>query len=110
MIVKAEKPRTVSPKIVKKAKAKHPYIVHVRNIQGGEPTVRGSRIPVRVIVGVWRMGYSPEEIQAVHYPSLTLAEVFDALGYFSDNQQEILRYIELNHIPDELIDLSVRYI
>lgn len=49
----------------------------------------------------------PEEI-LIGYPSLTLAQVFEALSYYSDNQDEINRYIELNHVPKELIHPSVR--
>jgi uncharacterized protein (DUF433 family) len=32
-------------------------------------------------------------------PHLTLAQVFDALSYYSDHQVEINAYIERNRIP-----------
>jgi uncharacterized protein (DUF433 family) len=35
---------------------------------------------------------------------LTLAQVFDALSYYSDHQAEINSYIERNRIPDDRID------
>ncbi|MEH2404454.1 hypothetical protein [Nostoc sp.] len=41
-------------------------------------------------------------------PHLTLAQVFDALSYYSDRQDEINAYIECDRIPDELIDPLVR--
>jgi len=41
-------------------------------------------------------------------PHLTLAQVFDALSYYSDHQNEINNYIECNWIPDELIDPLVK--
>jgi hypothetical protein len=41
-------------------------------------------------------------------PHLTLAQVFDALSYYSDHQDEINTYIESNRIPDNLIDPLVR--
>jgi len=41
-------------------------------------------------------------------PHLTLAQVFDALSYYSDHQNEINNYIEYNCIPDELIDPLVK--
>ena len=34
----------------------------------------------------------------------SLAQVFDALSYYSDHQEEIHRHIELNRFPDHLID------
>jgi uncharacterized protein (DUF433 family) len=53
------------------------------------------------------MGVAPEEI-AHHLPHLTQAQVFDALSYYSDHQDEINRHIERNRVPDELIDERVR--
>src|SRR5438094_10284732 len=74
-----------------------------QGILGGEPIIRGSRTPVRAIVELWRLGISAEEIPS-RLPHLTLAQVFDALSYYSDHQEEINAYIETNRIPDELID------
>jgi uncharacterized protein (DUF433 family) len=34
-------------------------------------------------------------------PHLTLAQVFDALSYYSDHQNEINAFIGRNRIPDE---------
>lgn len=65
--------------------------------------IKGTRTPVRAIVELWRLGHAPEEIPQ-HLPHVTLAQVFDALSYFSDHQEEIVGYIERNRIPDELID------
>jgi uncharacterized protein (DUF433 family) len=81
----------------------HRYIERETGILSGEPVIVGTRTPVRAIVELWRMGYTPEEIP-VHLPHLTLAQIFDALSYYSDNQAEINHYIELNRIPDDLID------
>lgn len=50
---------------------------------------------------------APEEMPE-HYPTVTLAEVFEALSYYSDHQDEINGYIERNHIPKELIHPLVR--
>ena len=63
----------------------------------------GTRTPVRAIVELWRQGIAPEEIPT-HLPHLTLAQVFDALSYYSDHQSEINQHIERNRIPDTLID------
>lgn len=79
----------------------HAYIVRDEAVLSGEPIIRGSRTPVRAIVEIWRMGVAPEDI-LTHLPHLTLAQVFDALSYFADHQDEITGFIERNRIPDEL--------
>ncbi|MEC4819145.1 MAG: DUF433 domain-containing protein [Scytonema sp. PMC 1069.18] len=87
----------------------HCYIVKDDEILGGEPIIKGTRTPVRAIVETWRMGVSPEEIPQ-GMPHLTLAQVFDALSYYSDHQSEINAYIKRNRIPDNLLDPLVRNI
>jgi uncharacterized protein (DUF433 family) len=83
------------------------YIVRDDQILSGEPIIKGTRTPVRAIVETWRMGVAPEEIPK-GLPHLTLAQVFSALTYYSDHQDEINNYIERNRIPDELIDPLVK--
>jgi len=78
------------------------YITSDEKILSGEPIIKGNRTPVRAIVEMWRMGNAPEEI-VQGLPHLTLAQVFDALSYYSDNQEEINRYIENNRIPKNLL-------
>jgi uncharacterized protein (DUF433 family) len=85
----------------------HCYIVTDEQILNGEPIIKGTRTPVRAVVETWRLGLLPEEIPG-HLPHLTLAQVFDALSYYSDHQAEIDHYIVRNRIPDELIDPLVR--
>ncbi len=85
----------------------HRYIVTDDYILSGEPIILGTRTPVRAIVELWRQGIAPEAIPA-HLPHLTLAQVFDALSYFSDHQDEIQWHIERNRTPEELIDPLVR--
>ena len=85
----------------------HRYIVSDDQILNGESTIQGTRTPVRAIVEMWRLGVLPEEIPC-HLPHLTLAQVFDALSYYSAHQNEINAYIEANRVPDELIDPLVK--
>lgn len=85
----------------------HRYIVRDEQILSGEPVVGGTRTPVRAVVELWRLGTPPEQIPA-QLPHLSLAQVFDALSYYSDHQAEIHRYIELNRVPDDRIDPLVR--
>jgi uncharacterized protein (DUF433 family) len=87
----------------------HCYIVREEKILSGEPIIKGTRTPVRAIVENYRLGMRPEEIP-LHLPHLTLAQVFDALSYYSDHQQEINEYIERNRIPDDLISPLVKHL
>ena len=88
-------------------KVVHPYIVSDTNLLGGEPIIQGTKTPVRAIVELWRMGVAPEEI-SIHLPHLTLAQIFDALSYYAENQAEINHHIEINRIPDHLIHPAVQ--
>lgn len=83
------------------------YVTRNPEILSGEPIILGTRTSVRAIVGLWRLGVMPEEIMS-HLPHLTLAQVFDALSFYLDNQAEINEYIERNRVPDELIHPSVK--
>jgi len=82
---------------------RHAYIVNDDQILGGEPIICGTRTPVRAVVETWRLGVAAEEIPD-RLPHLSLAQVFDALSYYSDHQDEINAYIERNRIPDDRID------
>ena len=88
-------------------KTLHPYIVRDENILRNEPIVIGTRTSVRTIVENWRLGLSPEDIQKA-LPHLTLAQVFDALSYYLDNQEEIHSFIQRNFIPKNMIHPLVR--
>jgi uncharacterized protein (DUF433 family) len=83
------------------------YITRNKRILSGEPIIRGTRTSVRAIVERWRSGLAPEEIPS-HLPHLTLAQVFAALCYYCDHQEEINAHIERNRIPPELIHPLVR--
>lgn len=83
------------------------YIVRDDEILHGEPIIQGTRTPVRAIVETWRLGTAPEEIPK-GMPHLTLGQIFGALSYYSDHQDEINHYIEQNRIPDDQIDPLVR--
>ncbi len=74
---------------------------------GGEPVIRGTKTPVRAIVELWRIGISPEEIPE-HLPHITLAQVFNALSYYAEHQSEINHYIEINHVPEQLLHPAVQ--
>jgi uncharacterized protein (DUF433 family) len=85
----------------------HLYIVTDEKILSGEPIIKGTRTSVRAIVEIWRMGAPAGEILK-RLPHLTLAQVFDALSYYRDHQDEINAHIERNRIPESLIDPLVK--
>jgi len=71
----------------------HPYIVRIPGIAGGEPIIKGSRVPVRAIVLHYKAGESIEEILEA-YPHLPPAAVLDAISYYLDHQEEIEALIQ----------------
>lgn len=83
------------------------YVTRSTGILQGEPIIAGTRTPVRAIVELWRLGTQPEEI-TIQLPHLTLAQVFDALSFYSDNQAEVNDYIERNRVPVDLVHPAVR--
>lgn len=81
----------------------HRYVVTDAAFLGGEPIITGTRTPVRAIMELYRQGLTPETIPH-RLPDLSLAQVFDALSYYSDHQDEINQHITRNRITDNLID------
>ena len=78
------------------------YVTRNAELLDGEPIIANTKTPVRAIVELWRLGIAPEDI-ALHLPYLNLAQIFDALSFYLDNQGEINDYIQRNHIPDALV-------
>ena len=58
-------------------------IVIVPDIHHGDPCIKGTCIPVAVIVGSLADGMSPEEIQEA-YPQLTNEDIQAALAYAAE--------------------------
>ena len=81
-------------------KTAHAYIVKNNAICGGSPIVKGTRIPVKAIVGYYKMGLSVDDLLD-GFPNLTAAQIHDALSYYHDHQGEIerdLRRDRLDHV------------
>lgn len=85
-----------------------PYIVRNDKILSGEPIIKGTRTSVRAVVELWRLGVLPEEIP-LRLPHLTTAQVFAALSYYSDHQEEIHQHIERNRIPESLVGTRMEF-
>ncbi len=76
----------------------HPHITQTPDVCGGRPVVRGTRIPVKALVGYHRMGYTLTEILE-GFSGLTAAQLHDALSYYYDHQAEIDADIEADELP-----------
>jgi uncharacterized protein (DUF433 family) len=50
--------------------------------------VGSSRVSLRSVVEGWKRGETPEHIQE-GYPSLTLAQVFGAIAFYLEHQEEV---------------------
>jgi uncharacterized protein (DUF433 family) len=57
------------------------YVVVDDNIMGGEPVIRGTRIPTYLIRELTEDGISAEHIVSDHYPWLTIEQVNAALDF-----------------------------
>ena len=78
------------------ADVQHPYVTKTAGVCGGRPTIAGTRIAVRVVVGyVLKQDMLPEEFVRL-YPSTSLAQVYAALSYYHDHREEIERDITEN--------------
>jgi uncharacterized protein (DUF433 family) len=69
-------------------RAPYSRIIRDPRIHGGEPTVLGTRVPVRAIVVAW--GAEPDmDAMLAAYPRLTDADVREALAYYDLHRDEL---------------------
>jgi uncharacterized protein (DUF433 family) len=68
---------------------RNPQILH------GEPTVAGTRVPVRSVVIAWQEYHDIARLCRA-YPMLSPADVEEALAFYDAHQDEIDRYIAEN--------------
>jgi uncharacterized protein (DUF433 family) len=73
------------------------------NILKGEPILANTRTPVRAIIEMRRLFYTPGEI-VVRLPHLNLEQVTTAIEYYGEHRAEIDAYIESNRVPHYLIE------
>lgn len=66
----------------------HPHVERVPGVCGGEPKIKGTRIPVWIVAGWHVLGQSVDDIVAL-YPHLSAAQVHDALSYYYDHRAEV---------------------
>ena len=76
--------------------SKHPYIEVISKPTGQQAVIKGTRVPVSIVVGYLRIGETPESLAQEIMPHLTLAQIYDALSYFHDHRYEIEQEISQN--------------
>lgn len=85
------------------AKLIYPHITKDPEVCGGRACVAGTRIRVLDVVAAHQKGLAPEEILR-EYPSLrSVYDVYAALLYWSDHQEEIEAAFEEDHRVGERI-------
>lgn len=63
-------------------------ITHDPNVMGGKPCIRGLRVTVGTIVGLFASGRSREEILGL-YPYLTADDLRESLAYAAWRVEEV---------------------
>jgi uncharacterized protein (DUF433 family) len=86
----AQTPDQVADELLRQQLApKHAYIEVMGKIAGPQAMIRGTRVPVSIVVGYLRAGETPESLVKNILPHLTLAQIYDALSYYHDHHEEI---------------------
>jgi len=86
----AQTPDQVADELLRQQLApKHAYIEIAQKFGGPRAVIKGTSIPVSLIIGYFRIGETPESLIKDVLPHLTLAQVYDALSYYHDHQDEI---------------------
>jgi uncharacterized protein (DUF433 family) len=86
-----------APEIVYSHITKNPRVC------GGAACIDATRIRVIDVVQAQSEGYTPEDIQRLFAVPLTLAQVYSALAYASENRDEIdALYAELKAVGEQI--------
>ena len=78
------------------------YIVTRPGVQGGEPCIKDTRVPVWVLAAMHRQGDTPEEILEA-YPNLSAAQVYAALSYYYAHRAEVDAVIAAQNVNHDRI-------
>ena len=63
--------------------------------QQNQPIIKGTKFKViELVLDKIAYGWNPEELQYQH-PQLTLGQVYSALAYYADHQEEFDKEIEI---------------
>lgn len=64
------------------------YIERRPGVQGGDPCIAGTRIPVWVLASMHKQGDTVDDVLEA-YPNLSAAQVHAAFSYYYDHREEI---------------------
>ena len=70
-------------------------VVRDPSVCGGEPTIAGTRAPVRSIVIQWQFYRDMERVHQA-FPSVDIPTLEEALAYYEAHRDEVDRLIEAN--------------
>jgi uncharacterized protein (DUF433 family) len=73
-----------------KRREAYPTIEMVKFTGGSSAVIRGTRVPVHVLIGYLQMGETPEKIARV-IPHITVPQVYGAIHYYLNHRAEIDR-------------------
>jgi len=90
--------QVVQIRLEAEATTDHPHVTKTPGVCGGRPVVRGTRIPVKVLVRYHQLGYKSTEILSGHV-GLTPAQLYDVLSYYYDHQAEMEADIKADELP-----------
>ena len=81
-----------------KSKAKKPFpnIEVVKFTGGTSAVIRGTRVPVHILIGYLMIGETPEKIVKEIIPHITLSQVYEAIRYYFVHRAEIDKEREEN--------------
>jgi uncharacterized protein (DUF433 family) len=88
----------------------HRDTVPLRAGDGEMVFVGNTRVPLETVINTFNEGSSPEEI-VMQYPALSLANVYQVIGYYLEHRQEIDAYVEqaLTHNAQVRRDNEARF-
>jgi uncharacterized protein (DUF433 family) len=99
---------TITTAPAKIERTEHPHIVKGGGL-GGQPRINDQRISVLILFDLYRMGSPIDEILA-DYPTLSPAQVHDAISYAYDHPEEIAKWREQGKLRSVLKDADMVYV
>ncbi len=86
----AEQPASYTAgKSKRKPQTLFPNVEVVEFTAGKSAVIRGTRIPVHILIGYLQIGETPETIAKEIVPYITLSQVYEAIRYYFAHQAEI---------------------